>query len=177
MDGPVRTLVHGLKYRGWIGLAEPMAERMAGVRLPAETEAEIEVLVSVPTTASRVRQRGFDQAARLAGLIAGARGVPYAANVLVRRARSGSQTALHPDGRRANVAGVFTANARNAGPVLARHVLLVDDVWTTGSTALACSDELLRVGARAVTVLTFARALPELERHYKRLETLAFSHS
>ncbi|MEX2584464.1 MAG: hypothetical protein WD766_14440 [Gemmatimonadota bacterium] len=53
--------------------------------------------------------------------------------------------------------------------------MLLDDVWTTGATALSCADALLAGGARAVSVLTFARALPELERHERRLEAAAIS--
>jgi orotate phosphoribosyltransferase len=50
--------------------------------------------------------------------------------------------------------------------------MVVDDVWTTGATALACAEALLDAGARAVSILTFARALPELERLERRLNSV-----
>ncbi len=69
---------------------------------------------------------------------------------------------MHPDERRANVAGAFAPAARVS--LAGEHVLLVDDVWTTGATALACADALFSASARAVSVVTFARALPGLDR-------------
>jgi predicted amidophosphoribosyltransferase len=82
--------------------------------------------------------------------------------LLLRVRSTGSQTTLHPSERRANVAGAFRAAAgtRLAG----EHVMIVDDVWTTGATALACGEALLLAGARAYSVVTLARALPELDR-------------
>src|SRR5690606_23137560 len=104
------------------------------------------------------------QAACLAAGVARVRGLALRDDLLVRHRSSESQTALHPAERRANVAGAFRAAA--TGPSCARgeHVLLVDDVWTTGATTLACATALLDAGIRAVSVLTFARALPDLER-------------
>ena len=85
-------------------------------------------------------------------------------DVLVRSRSTESQTTLHPAERRANVAGAFRVPPESVGTILGRHLLVVDDVWTTGATTLACADALLGTGARAVSVLTFARALPELRR-------------
>ncbi len=56
---------------------------------------------------------------------------------------------------------------------MGEHLLLIDDVWTTGATALACTEALLAEGARAVSVLTFARALPILERAATAADHLA----
>jgi predicted amidophosphoribosyltransferase len=77
---------------------------------------------------------------------------------------------LHPTERRANVAGAFEVTRNGADRIISQHLLLIDDVWTTGATALSCADALLTAGARAVSVLTFARALPELERNSRRAE-------
>lgn len=162
-DGPVRRLVHGLKYGGWSSLAEPMGARMASVPLPLEAEEEIRIVVPVPLTPTRLRQRGYNQAELLAREISRLRGWKCAPEVLLRGGETRTQTALHPSERRANVAGAFRAGT---SPVRidGEHLLLVDDVWTTGATSLACSEALIRAGARAVSVLTFARALPDLER-------------
>src|SRR5690606_12554719 len=63
---PADRLVHQLKYRGWRALAEPMAERMAALSFPRDVEAEARLVVPVPTTAERERQRGYNQAELLA---------------------------------------------------------------------------------------------------------------
>lgn len=170
LGGPVRPMVHALKYRGWYGMARPLAERMASVTWPREVEAEVGVVVPVPLSASRQRERGYNQAALLANEVARAKGWICEQNALERARSSGSQTSLHPTERRANVAGAFRARAGAADRLALQHVLIVDDVWTTGATSLACGEAVLAAGARAFSVLTFARALPELERLERRAE-------
>jgi predicted amidophosphoribosyltransferase len=124
----------------------------------------------VPAAPVRLRQRGYNQAALLGAEYAREKGWFCATGVLDRPRSTGSQTTLHPGERRANVAGAFRVHAPAAAELAAQHLLLVDDVWTTGATALACAGALLDAGARAVSVLTFARALPELERRQRRAE-------
>lgn len=168
-DGPVRRLVHALKYRGWYGVARTIAARMSTLSFPAEVESELDLVVAVPLAPVRRRQRGYNQAELLASGLASAKRLKHAEGALERARTAGSQTTLHPDERRANVAGAFRVAPRTAGSVTAAHILLVDDVWTTGATALACADALLDGGARAVSIMTFARALPELERLNRRI--------
>lgn len=163
--GPVsRKLVHALKYRGWSALAEPMGRRMAALSFPEDVEEEASVVVPVPTSATRVREKGYNQAALLAAVFASCTGRTTDPDLLARSRASGTQTALHPDERRANVAGAFTVPEGRRGGLQGRHVLLVDDVWTTGATAEACARALLDSGARVVSVATFARVVPGLDR-------------
>lgn len=143
---------------------------MAALSWPREVRDELALVVPVPVSRARARQRGFNQAAILASEIARIHGWGAEPDVLERSRSPGSQTTLHPTERRANVAGAFRVGPTGAERIAGRHVLLVDDVWTTGATALACADVLLDGGARAVSVLTFARALPELDRTARRAE-------
>lgn len=162
MDEPVRHLIHALKYSGWTAVADPLARRMAGLPFPVDVHEEARLVVAVPISRPRLRERGYNQAALLAEAFAARTAREYAPSVLLRKRATETQTTLHPDERRANVAGAF---APAAGVSLAgEHVLLVDDVWTTGATALACADALFSARARAVSVVTFARALPGLDR-------------
>ncbi|MBA2571633.1 MAG: ComF family protein [Gemmatimonadetes bacterium] len=162
MEEPVREMIHALKYAGWTAVAGPLARRMAALPLPADVSEEARRVVAVPTSRLRLRERGYNQAALLAEAFAARTGRDFTPDVLLRTRATETQTTLHPDERRANVAGAF---APAAGVSLAgEHVLLVDDVWTTGATALACADALFSARARAVSVLTFARALPGLDR-------------
>lgn len=164
MGETARKLVHALKYRGWAALAHPLAARMAALPFPEDVEEEARLVVPVPTSATRVRERGYDQAALLAEGFAARTGRIVAPELLARTRSGGTQTALHPDERRANVAGAFAVPLGRRGGLRGEHVLLVDDVWTTGATAVACAEALLDAGARVVSVATFARAIPELER-------------
>ncbi|MGH7482775.1 MAG: ComF family protein, partial [Longimicrobiales bacterium] len=153
---PADRLVHQLKYRGWRSLAEPMAERMARLPLPRDVDDEARVVVPVPTTAVRLRGRGYNQAELVAHAYA-RRTHRQVRSLLVRRGVSGSQTRLQPAARASNVAGAFAL----AGVVrLDRtHLILVDDVLTTGATACECARVLVDAGARCVSLITFARAL------------------
>lgn len=164
MGETTRALVHALKYRGWSALAEPLARRMAELPFPEDVEEEARVCVPVPTSAARMRERGYNQAALLAAAFAARTGRTADAGVLVRARTTGTQTALHPAERRANVAGAFTVPAERAASIRGEHLLLVDDVWTTGATAASCARALLEAGARVVSVATFARVVPELDR-------------
>lgn len=159
-----RALVHALKYQGWEAAAGPMSARMARIPWPRDVDDEARLVVAVPTSRARLRERGYNQAALLAAGFAARTGRRPAPELLARTRATATQTALHPGERRANVARAFSVPARQAPRVRGEHVMLVDDVWTTGATALACSEALLEAGARVVSVATFARVIPELER-------------
>jgi len=153
---PVDELVHGLKYEGWRELAPFMGRALAGAPLPVPWQDV--VVVPVPTTQARLRDRGYNQAELLARVVARQRSVPLAHAALIRPRGTGSQTALTADERRANVRGAFDSGAQ-AGLVRGRTVVLVDDVLTTGATASAAAESLAVLGAERIIVLTFARAV------------------
>lgn len=155
---PADRLVHGLKYHGWRTLAGPMAERMAAVRFPEDVEREARLVTAVPTTRKRRRQRGYNQAEELAREYAARVGRRLVA-LLERTGSAGTQTSLQPVARAANVAGAFRLTQDARAVARGQHVLLVDDVLTTGATTAECARTLVDGGARCVSVLTFARAI------------------
>lgn len=157
---PADALVHALKYEGWRELAPEMGAAMARVVRSAGAASEPLVVTPVPTTDRRLRARGYNQAALLAGALA--RALDLRLLETLRRTRGGAtQVALHPSQRRANVKGVFAVREAVSAHVEGAHVLLVDDVLTTGATAGAAATELARVGVSRVTLVTYARALPQ----------------
>lgn len=158
---PADALVHELKYRGWHRLAPSMAGRMAGVALPGDVAAEARIVVPVPTTAVRLRERGYNQAALLAHAFADRSG-RIVLEALRRGAGASSQTGLQPAARLANVAGAFAPTEAAGAEFAGEHLLLVDDVLTTGATVIACCEALVAAGARCVSVITFARAIGRL---------------
>jgi predicted amidophosphoribosyltransferase len=151
-DGPARALVHALKFRGALRVADLMAAQMAA-GAPAGLLVAPVVLVPVPTHPARVRRRGFDHAERLAGALSARTGRPALA-ALVRGGRATRQLGAGRSERRA--AGRLAFEAREPAP---GDAVLVDDVHTTGATLEACALALRRAGAHRVRAVTYARAL------------------
>lgn len=158
---PADALVHALKYGGWRELAPLMGRAMAAQPLPPLPPGARRVVVPVPTTAERIRHRGYNQALLLAEGVAERTGLQLSEG-LVRGRGGATQVALHPSQRRANVRGAFGVRERATPCLRGVHVLLVDDVLTTGATAAAAATELALAGVSEVTLLTYARALPFL---------------
>ena len=148
-EGPLRQLVHLFKYGGMRPLAGTFGELLARA-LPRETS--FDVIVPMPLHWLRRWQRGFNQSALLAREIAGRWHTPIA-DVARRGKRTAPQAGLTNSKRRLNVQGAFQVRGRLDG----QHVLLVDDVLTTGATASACARALKRAGASRVTLLALAR--------------------
>lgn len=147
--GPLRDILHALKYDGRRSLAVPLANRMrvAG----ADLLAQVDAVVPVPLHPRRRRERGFNQAADLAHHL----GLPVV-EALVRRKSTPSQTTLHAAERQDNMRGAFGATKR-VQPLHGASIVLVDDVRTTGATLDACAQVLKEAGVRAVFALTAAR--------------------
>ena len=157
LHAPADRIVHQLKYRGWHALARVMAESMTRVLLP-DAMRRCDVVQAVPTTASRIRERGYNQAALIAQAFTQLTGRSYV-EWLQRAPSATSQTALQPAKRAANVAGAFMLRPADRDAMQGAHVLVIDDVLTTGATVSECTETLSSAGAAAVCVLTFARAL------------------
>ena len=150
--GVTRRALHQLKYAGERRLAFPLGEAIA--RRWAVAGAGGDVLIPVPASADRVRDRGYDQADLLARQAAKRLGLPCEA-ALARARRTAAQFDLDRSARGANVAGAFRVSRPDA--VTNRWVVLVDDVVTTGATLAACATALLAGGATAVSAVTVAR--------------------
>jgi ComF family protein len=117
---------------------------------------QVDLVVPVPLSPRRHRERGFNQAALLAEQVVDAVGGVLAADALRRRDRP-AQSALSGAARRSNLAGAF--QCASASDIHGRRVLLVDDVVTTGATLSACADTLALAGAGRICAIAFARDL------------------
>jgi predicted amidophosphoribosyltransferase len=151
-EGPARALVHALKFRGALGVADTMAAQIVAGAPPGLLAAPA-ALVPVPTHPRRVRVRGFDHAGCLAAAI-GARTGLVVMPCLVRGGAPTRQAGSSRVVRRAP--GRIEVRARGDPP---SHAVLVDDVHTTGATFEACASALRRAGAHAVCAVAYARAL------------------
>ena len=153
-EGQLREALHALKFSGRRALAGPLAELVAEQCL-ASLPGGIEALIPVPLAREREWQRGFNQATLLARRIGRRLEVPTRPRWLTRTRATRPQSDLSASERRANVRGAFRASHRVAG----RHVLVVDDILTTGATLDACARALRDAGVVRVGVLTVARVV------------------
>jgi ComF family protein len=157
-DTVAQTIVHALKYDGWPAVASEMGARMARLDFPQDVRDERRALIPVPLSATRVRERGYNQSELLARAVATRWGIAVWSDVLRRSRDTATQTQLSAGERMHNVAGAFCPSPEGAVMLRGAHVLLVDDVVTTASTLNACAAALYEGGARIVSYLTFARA-------------------
>lgn len=156
-EGVARDLVHGLKYRDRTDLAPMMAAWM--MRASDGHARACDAVVPVPLHARRLLLRRFNQSAELARALARLAGRPLFADALVRVKPTRRQVGLSARRRAANVRGAFRVRKNRLAAIRGRHILLVDDVYTTGATVSSAARALKRAGAAEVTVLTFAMAL------------------
>lgn len=151
-------IVHALKYNDWTSVSREMANRIARLSWPEDVERERAALVPVPLAAVRERERGFNQAHLMALEIAKCWRVPVWSDVIARGVATGTQTRLTPAERLANVRRAFGVPAAARRRVHGLHLVLVDDVITTGATLNACAAALFEAGARTLSYVTFGRA-------------------
>ncbi len=144
-----------MKYRRNIGFGESIAMQMMG--FVCALGWPIELMLPVPLGKKRLKERGYNQVGLVARPLAYQMGWTYAPHALWKVRETRSQVGLSVVQRRENVQNAYQADPQT---VKQRSVLIMDDVATTGSTILACTDALLCAGAQQVYVLTIARALP-----------------
>lgn len=158
-DGTARELVHRLKYGDRVELALMLGRMMA--QAGRELIAEADLVVPVPLHRFRLWTRRFNQAAALGEVVARRSGLPCEPRALARVKRTRQQVGLTRAQRAENLQAAFKVLPAMRPVVEGRRVLLVDDVLTTGATANAAARALLRGGASAVDVLSFARVVTE----------------
>jgi ComF family protein len=156
-DGPVRDLIHRLKYGDRLELAKPLGLWMA--RAGRELLAEADLLVPVPLHRRRLIWRQFNQANALAEVVGKASGKTVDPFALARIKPTVPQVGLSRVQRADNVQGAFAVPEPAQIAVAGRNVLLIDDVLTSGATLNAAARALLRGGAARVDVLVFARVV------------------
>lgn len=152
---PLRHLIHLLKYDDRPDLAPDLARYLAACLAGDEWRALVgsfDAIAPVPLHADRRRQRGYDQAALLAQGLSARTTIPLRLDLVERVHFRRAQVGLNAAERRANVQDAFAARTVCAG----LHVLLIDDVYTTGATMAACATALRNAGASLVCGLTLA---------------------
>ena len=161
-DDVARRLVRALKFSDRTDLAPWLAAAM--VQFARRSEPSLiddnPLVVPVPLHRRRLLSRRFNQSAELARAIARETGSPYVHMVLTRVRATRQQVGLGKKDRRKNVRGAFRVPLEMKARVDGAHILLIDDVFTTGATLDACARALKRAGARQIDCLTYARVAP-----------------
>lgn len=155
--GPVRELIHRYKYGKKVRHSRPLALLAARQLGEFAAAGAADLLIPVPLHVRRLRQRGFNQAVLLGEILAKKWRLPLCRDNLRRIRWTEPQINLTAAARRENVRGAFAVS--DPGAVRGRRIILVDDVYTTGSTVAECARSLNRAGAEAVFVVTVARAV------------------
>jgi ComF family protein len=150
-------IIQAFKFDGRRNLAGLLAPLLAETLQESWSLQEIDLIVPVPLHPKRKRARGYNQALLLARDLAGLVGLPYRHDALRRVRHTLPQVGLSDAERARNLRRAFLC--KKPAVVKGLHVLLVDDVMTTGSTAASAAEALLEGGALRVSVLTLARAV------------------
>ena len=149
-----RTLIFSLKYNGKTYIARDIGEIMAD-RL-ALAEVSFDVIVPVPLFVGKERERGFNQAALIGKYLGQRTGKPCLEHCLVRLSETRPMRGLSPSEREENVKGKFALSEKYVTMLEGKRVLLIDDFYTTGSTARECYQALSGGAPESVTFLAFA---------------------
>lgn len=149
-----RTLIFALKYNGRKYIARDLAQIMAD-RL-ALAEESFDVIVPVPMFAAKERQRGFNQTALMGRYLAKITGKPCVCRGLVRTAMTKPMRGLSPTERKLNVKDRFAVSPEYDTMLRGKKILLIDDFFTTGSTAGECLRALENAEPAEVLFLSFA---------------------
>jgi ComF family protein len=157
--GALREAIHHFKFGD-----RPELAALLGPRLAAAISVGHDCIVPVPLHRSRLRERGYNQAALLARSISQVKGCPVYEQALVRLRSTGHQAKLDRQSRLRNLQGAFSAPQGTPPPWQGKRVLLVDDVLTTGTTAAASAEILYQTGARSVDVAVAAVSTTPVRR-------------
>jgi ComF family protein len=154
--GVMQHLMHQLKYKGGREVGEKLGHLFGSNLLRSAPYREVELLIPVPLHPKRERKRGYNQSVEIGKGMSAAMGIPLQSGVLIRNHYSATQTNKGRFDRWENVKELFSLN--NTDILKGKHILLIDDVVTTGATLEACAQVLLKVPGTTVSIATIACA-------------------
>lgn len=155
--GKVQHLIHALKYKGNQETGVYLGKLLGADLIQSELYKSVDLVIPVPLHPKKQHKRGFNQSDCIAKGIGQAMRIPVITDKLVRTMHTSSQTRKSRESRWDNVKGVFEVT--DYLEFENKHVLIVDDVLTTGATLESCAETLLRIQGVRVSVATLAYAL------------------
>ncbi len=142
-EGPSQKLIHNLKYDDQVSIGTYLGKFYGKMLKESDLYKNIDLIIPVPLHKRKLNKRGYNQSQLIAEGLSDAMDIPYSTKALLRVTHSQSQTKMSFLERLYNVESVFKANPRFS--LKGMHVLIVDDVMTTGATMIACADALYAV--------------------------------
>lgn len=156
--GKVQRLLHELKYRGQEAVG-PMMGSILGYKIMQQNIQEMpDLIMPIPLHPKRQRQRGYNQSEAFGRGLSQSLSIPMSCDILLRPSVSESQTKKGREERFQNMEGVFAIGEENAQELQGKHILLVDDVLTTGATLANAGKALLASGAGRISIAVLASA-------------------
>jgi len=146
------NLIYNLKYHNKPYIGVTLGRMLAEEYLNSGFFDDIDVIVPVPIAKKRRRQRGYNQSEMIAQGLSDITSIPVDCNIITRDVFVESQTKKGRQGRMENVSAVFKVNDK--ANITGKHILLVDDILTTGATLVACGKELMKAGNIKISIAT-----------------------
>lgn len=162
-EDPLRSALLGFKHGDRTDMAAGFARLLS--RAGRELLDRADVIAPVPLHPRRLWRRRYNQSALISEMLAATHGIAGAPDLLLRKRQTRSQGGLSATARRRNVRGAFTVTDRYRPAVSGQHVVIVDDVFTTGATVEACARALKLAGAATVSALVVARVVRAGQLH------------
>lgn len=161
-SGPIQKAIHALKYKRNLAMGKILAQPL--VDLVIKSKWQIDLVVPVPLSSSRLRTRGYNQAALITSYLAASLDVQHSANCVKRVRDTSTQIEMDVNKRFTNLLDAFYANPAT---LKKKNILIIDDVITTGATMQNCAKALLEAGAENIYCLSVARAILRHTKHHQ----------
>lgn len=155
--GKTQQLMHNLKYRGHKAIGKELGRWVANNLLETTWHSEIDVVVPVPLHKKRLNERGYNQVEGFGKIIAETLQVPYNDRCLIKTHGSKTQVFKNLTARFKNVKHSFEIEEKETRPLENKHILLVDDIITTGATLETCAEKLIEITGVDVSLATMAK--------------------
>ncbi len=154
---PLQKLIHEVKYKEQQALGIWLGELMGHRLHPMMLNTEVDLILPMPLHPKKQQKRGYNQATLLCEGIKKASNINFTENILIRNTHTSTQTKKSRIERWENVNDVFVI--KDQSKIYDKHILLVDDVITTGASTEACAATLLQHGAKSVSLCSLAFTL------------------